>query len=109
MSHNKLNKLRILAAQQPRQESSVELNPEEPFSVFGFSNRADRGVRQDEEPFGMVMKAEGGEWSACEREIRHEGVRNIEGIGTPGTLREERLERADMDVQAIGRRCHHGE
>ena len=55
------------------------------------------------------MEAEGGELSACEKEIRHEGVRNIEGIGTAGTLRRERLERADTEIQAVGRRCHHGE
>ena len=56
-----------------------------------------------------MMKAEWGELSGCEKEIRHEGVRNIEEIRTPGTLRRERLERADTEIQAVGRRCHHGE
>ena len=66
-------------------------------------------MRHDEDLFGIVMKAECGELTVCEKEIRHEGVGNIEGIGTPGTPRRERLEIADTEIQAIGRRCHHGE
>ena len=51
-------------------------------------------MRQDKEPFGMVMKAECAELSAWEKEIRREGVRNKDEIRSQGTLARERLVRA---------------
>jgi hypothetical protein len=35
--------------------------------------------------------------------------RNIEEIGSGGTLRRERLERADTEILGKARRCLHGE
>ena len=57
----------------------------------------------------MAIRAECGELSAGEKEMRHEGMGNRKEIRTEGTLWRERLERAATEIQAMGGCCHHGE
>ena len=66
-------------------------------------------MRQKEEPFGIVMKAEWGELLAWKRESAMREWRIGEEIRAEGTLRRERLERTDTEIETVSRRCHHGE
>jgi hypothetical protein len=65
-------------------------------------------MRQEKVSVGIVMNVENEELSTWNRKVLGEGFRNIDEIRFPGTLRRERLERGDTEIQPIGSCCRHG-
>lgn len=53
-------------------------------------------MRQEKVSVGIMMNVENEELSTWNRKVLGEGVRNIDEIWFPGTLRRERLERGQM-------------